>query len=542
MICSSQMIDLEMDQRGQGYLHPEPCIFLGGVTGFPHPDIQTVMTAARNTSNIDAHHLPEHYEGAMFYGIPQYHGVQHHHAASNLDLSVGSASNFYVPYMPTHLSGVPINHGSPDQLPSSSSFGVVGVASDEYERNTHFMDHGRGSYKRKNSEGIPGNSQSFSTLAASTSSFTPLNMRHPDGPAAATDGASFTLPQYRGSGAPIREVVSQRSVRNRSGSTAIDPVLAQSHNSFVQGNYMGQQFSQSSPLWLDQQLSNNRNDGGPSVWSQAPALPYIQGNNVSVGSVETGNMNAPRYHETSSNRNSTAYLHPSQLNLRHHTFNHHSAPAIQGVRGHTNQVAATSYRVPASYAPRGMMNPSQNNLEMGPRHLGPLQPTGFRIYQPHRDGFVHDTTLRHHNLPHLRVMPTDGVALLEIPDIYDVGNYVDHHRDMRLDIENMSYEELLALGERIGNVNTGLSEETVQSRLKTRIYLSCAINLEEAPAMDQEHDSCIICQENYKNQEKIGSLECGHEYHEDCLKKWLFVKNVCPICKSEAVATEKKDV
>lgn len=32
------------------------------------------------------------------------------------------------------------------------------------------------------------------------------------------------------------------------------------------------------------------------------------------------------------------------------------------------------------------------------------------------------------------------VALLEIPDLYEVGNLVDHHRDMRLDIEDMSYE------------------------------------------------------------------------------------------------------
>lgn len=33
-----------------------------------------------------------------------------------------------------------------------------------------------------------------------------------------------------------------------------------------------------------------------------------------------------------------------------------------------------------------------------------------------------------------------GVALLEMPELYEVGNFVDHHRDMRLDIEDMSYE------------------------------------------------------------------------------------------------------
>ena len=31
--------------------------------------------------------------------------------------------------------------------------------------------------------------------------------------------------------------------------------------------------------------------------------------------------------------------------------------------------------------------------------------------------------------------------MLEFPEFYEeVGNFVDHHRDMRLDIEDMSYE------------------------------------------------------------------------------------------------------
>ncbi|RZB76058.1 putative E3 ubiquitin-protein ligase ZFP1 isoform B [Glycine soja] len=135
----------------------------------------------------------------------------------------------------------------------------------------------------------------------------------------------------------------------------------------------------------------------------------------------------------------------------------------------------------------------------------------------------------------------------------DVTLLVDHHNDMRLDIEDMSYEasihgfgvELLALGERIGKVNTGLSEEMITSQMKTKTYLllpTNAINLEEAASEEQENDSCIICQDEYKSQEKIGILQCGHEYHADCLKKWLLVKNVCPICKSEALTPGEKCV
>lgn len=60
----------------------------------------------------------------------------------------------------------------------------------------------------------------------------------------------------------------------------------------------------------------------------------------------------------------------------------------------------------------------------------------------------------------------------------------------------MELQELLALGERIGNVSTGLSEDAIMSQLKLRTYLSSSttINLEEAECLVKEADACIICQ------------------------------------------------
>ncbi|XVE50162.1 hypothetical protein DITRI_Ditri01bG0140000 [Diplodiscus trichospermus] len=521
IICPSQMIDLDMDLRGSGYVHHEPCFFLGSIRNYPPPDIQMAVTAPGNTTSLDTRPLPRHYESGMFYGIHQYPGFQHHHHSPNLDLGIGSASNFCIPYVASPSSGVPVNHGTTDQVPSSSNYSLLGVSPDEYARNCHLMDNVRGSYKRKNSEGILGNFHHFNASQSSSSSVTPLNTRHPDG-VATVDAASFAVPHYRGNGPQrVRDAISQRSVRNRPGATAVDPVLMHSANHFFQGNYMAQPFQATIT------------DGGASAWTQAPSVPYIHGSNVG-GPVEA--------------RHRSNFSHSSPLDLRNHNY-HHSARPIEG-RGHTinvhPQVAAVPYRFPSNYASPSSMSHSQDGLEIGRRHLGPVPPTGFRIYHSRREGgAAPETTLRHRNLPHLRVLPPDGVAVLEFPEFYEeVGNFIDHHRDMRLDIEDMSYEELLALGERIGNVNTGLSEETIMSKLKTRTYSTFAtnINLEEEAPINQESDSCIICQEDYKNQEKIGTLDCGHEYHVGCLRKWLLVKNICPICKSEALATESKDV
>ncbi|AQK46660.1 putative E3 ubiquitin-protein ligase HIP1 [Zea mays] len=105
----------------------------------------------------------------------------------------------------------------------------------------------------------------------------------------------------------------------------------------------------------------------------------------------------------------------------------------------------------------------------------------------------------------------------------------DRHRDMRLDIDNMSYEELLALEERIGNVGTGLSEEAVIRLLKQRKFSSWTLKASLDP------EPCCICQEEYADGDDLGRLDCGHDFHAGCIKQWLVVKNVCPICKSTAL-------
>ncbi|KAG8064079.1 hypothetical protein GUJ93_ZPchr0004g40147 [Zizania palustris] len=105
-------------------------------------------------------------------------------------------------------------------------------------------------------------------------------------------------------------------------------------------------------------------------------------------------------------------------------------------------------------------------------------------------------------------------------------NLIDRHRDMRLDVDNMSYEELLALGERIGYVNTGLSEDKIRIGLKQWKYVRTPC---EEPLTCVE--PCCICQEDYAEDEVMGRLDCGHEFHSACIKQWLVIKNLCPICK-----------
>ncbi|KAF2295855.1 hypothetical protein GH714_034589 [Hevea brasiliensis] len=118
-----------------------------------------------------------------------------------------------------------------------------------------------------------------------------------------------------------------------------------------------------------------------------------------------------------------------------------------------------------------------------------------------------------------------ALTMLDRSYLYGSRNLFDQYRDMRLDIDNMSYEELLALGERIGNVNTGLSSKVISECLMETIFTSDK-NPEEA--------SCAICLEEYKMDEVGTMRNCGHDYHVACIEKWLSMKNACPICKAPA--------
>ncbi|XP_047328148.1 uncharacterized protein LOC124931669 [Impatiens glandulifera] len=110
---------------------------------------------------------------------------------------------------------------------------------------------------------------------------------------------------------------------------------------------------------------------------------------------------------------------------------------------------------------------------------------------------------------------------------------LDQYRDWRLDVDRMSYEELLELGDRIGYVNTGLKEDDIVTCLRK-------INISEFEDLSTEYSStvidhkCSICQEEFETEDEMGELGCGHGFHFHCIEQWLVRKNTCPVCKTVA--------
>ncbi|KAF5766577.1 putative transcription factor C2H2 family [Helianthus annuus] len=202
-----------------------------------------------------------------------------------------------------------------------------------------------------------------------------------------------------------------------------------------------------------------------------------------------------------------------------------NVPGMPYMQGYTN-----GGPVAFMHQPLPPMPPLQPML---PRFARPVPPTVDRVYPPHGQQLVIESNSRQRGL---RALPEAEVAMLNFGNY---GHRVDHHRDMRLDIDHMSYEELVALGEQIGNAGSGLSKDFILGHLKMRIFT--ASNLQDTPSTDQNLSFCTICQMDYNDEEKIGMLDCSHEYHVDCIEKWLVEKNSCPVCKCTGLAAQGKE-
>ncbi|KAJ6375830.1 hypothetical protein OIU77_000735 [Salix suchowensis] len=128
----------------------------------------------------------------------------------------------------------------------------------------------------------------------------------------------------------------------------------------------------------------------------------------------------------------------------------------------------------------------------------------------------------------------DGLAeIMMLQNSFIMGGRLDRYSNWRLDIDHMTYEQLLELGERIGYVNTGLKEDEI-SRCVKKVNPSIIKELSSRSPMVLEK-KCSICQDDYEEDGELGNLDCGHGFHVQCIKQWLGQKNTCPVCKAEPV-------
>ena len=102
--------------------------------------------------------------------------------------------------------------------------------------------------------------------------------------------------------------------------------------------------------------------------------------------------------------------------------------------------------------------------------------------------------------------------------------------------EDLSYETLLQIGERIGDVKAErwalVAREKIEQLPKVKFTCSMSKGKDENDCAVK----CLVCQCPYEEGESLRRLPCNHFFHEDCIDQWLLTKDTCPYCRVSIVA------
>lgn len=120
-----------------------------------------------------------------------------------------------------------------------------------------------------------------------------------------------------------------------------------------------------------------------------------------------------------------------------------------------------------------------------------------------------------------------ALAGLQDQDADDTDDQGENSQDTWEDVDpdELSYEELLALGEVVGTESRGLSADTIASLP--------SINFKAGSGQTGSNDSCVICRLDFEDGETLTVLSCKHSYHSECINNWLKINKVCPVCSAE---------
>jgi Ring finger domain len=101
----------------------------------------------------------------------------------------------------------------------------------------------------------------------------------------------------------------------------------------------------------------------------------------------------------------------------------------------------------------------------------------------------------------------------------------------------ISYETMLELGERIGDVKTErwtlIARKEIE-KLPTFTYADSSTTNQTAIRTDAAEIKCLVCQCEYEKGEVCCRLPCGHMFHrEGCIDQWLLTRDFCPYCRQQ---------
>ncbi|KAK2504830.1 hypothetical protein MC885_008263 [Smutsia gigantea] len=197
----------------------------------------------------------------------------------------------------------------------------------------------------------------------------------------------------------------------------------------------------------------------------------------------------------------------------------------------------------ATYTP-GALHPHLAHYHAPPR-LHHLQLGALPLMVPDMAGY-----------PHIRYISSglDGTSFrgpfrgnFEVCNKVNIFSRVSLMQSERIYILLVFTIELIHLEERLGNVNRGASQGTIERCTYPHKYkkvttdwfsqrkLHCKQDGEEGTEEDTE-EKCTICLSILEEGEDVRRLPCMHLFHQVCVDQWLITNKKCPICRVDIEA------
>lgn len=104
------------------------------------------------------------------------------------------------------------------------------------------------------------------------------------------------------------------------------------------------------------------------------------------------------------------------------------------------------------------------------------------------------------------------------------ARHFDRSDEDSMDSDSLTYEELLELEERIGEVGKGISKEGLAALSTFQFDPSETELIKGDP-------TCAICLLDYDTGNELRKLPCSHAFHKECVDVWLEERKTCPTCK-----------
>ncbi|KAF8707129.1 hypothetical protein HU200_030368 [Digitaria exilis] len=56
-------------------------------------------------------------------------------------------------------------------------------------------------------------------------------------------------------------------------------------------------------------------------------------------------------------------------------------------------------------------------------------------------------------------------------------------------------------------------------------------HLRETTVAETREEECAVCWESYEEGDKMSAMPCSHAFHDGCIRRWLAISSLCPLCR-----------